>query len=969
METYTVDATSPFDISAWNGEPVHLYHNERFWVYLAQTGSGSSDKWEMQATPFSGIMTGTFSGQFISVEKTQAQSTLTLQKVDITGSSGSSAFYTERATDLTLDIAGESSITASEGMALDNRNNCKLTINATQPLTLKAKNYVALNNAAGSTLNVTATALVRLEGQKSIGNDGMMTLDGEILAKGDFVNDAAATLALGTNPDVKILATNAPWFLGTLPAYLYISLNKKPDPGKEILLYANNPEKPAATFTTEGQYTEFIAFTTTPLPKKWKAMMDKKTLYNNTGATFFSKQPTQAFTDPQHFMLADYLPSPITLTHDGDGWKYDGDLFNGKVLQATSFPLILEAEGTGPATLAIDEGIDLNSTATALTIGSGDIRLSEGHLTIKNARTAIHVKSGATFTLTEEMTDKLFITSGNYVNEAGGTFIDKTGTVTQVVDGTGATILSYTPPATTALIPEKASEVSIPIVIPVGNAPVLTLQKQQADDTWKDVPQTIAAAQDVRSTTLSVTIPGEGTYRVGIRVGTTTLFTKPIKAIKGQSLDLSTQTEDITIGFDAPSGVWHYTAKAITRAIPTDAIAFDGTVTGKLPDNKTIAIDNTAQGTLTFEDAKIDAGSSGSALTVAAGATVTFVGTLTATTTDPSSPALLNNGAITIGNATISATNTADATKGISISDGATLLLASSGSELKTSGLENEGTVVVIDGASLTDTNGGALQKMYTVTITTTDNGNTLTVKAAGDIQIVTGDKVAENTKLTITAIAATDYSPEKITVTPESGTAVEVDNNGTYTMKTAAVTIAATFKYTPPVTPPTPPTPDYYTVTLPTVVGATTDPGAGDHEVESWDSFLFYLTLDPDYNQSVPVVTTDRGETLSPRSSDGAYTVKYVRTDVVLTIGGIVKNPAPVANAEIQSGTLIRGVGHAILITVDHPVKAEVLTFGGQTVRRLSLPAGETRIDQLSEGPYIVRLDDGTTQKVIVRR
>ncbi|WP_449038520.1 InlB B-repeat-containing protein, partial [Parabacteroides goldsteinii] len=92
-----------------------------------------------------------------------------------------------------------------------------------------------------------------------------------------------------------------------------------------------------------------------------------------------------------------------------------------------------------------------------------------------------------------------------------------------------------------------------------------------------------------------------------------------------------------------------------------------------------------------------------------------------------------------------------------------------------------------------------------------------------------------------------------------------------------------------------------YYTVTLPFVEGAATDPVAGDYDVESWSTFRFYLTIDKAYSQSQPVVTTSRGETLTPRTSDGAYLLKYVRTDVEIYIDGIEKNN-PVANEPIRA-------------------------------------------------------------------
>lgn len=178
-----------------------------------------------------------------------------------------------------------------------------------------------------------------------------------------------------------------------------------------------------------------------------------------------------------------------------------------------------------------------------------------------------------------------------------------------------------------------------------------------------------------------------------------------------------------------------------------------------------------------------------------------------------------------------------------------------------------------------------------------------------------------------------------------------------------------ATVKSTPDPDPEPEPTPTYYTVTLPSVEGAVTDPVAGSYDVESWSTFRFYLTLTDDYNQSVPIVTTSRGEVIEPRPSDGAYLVKYVRTDVTLSIDGIVKNPPPVANAELQSGTRIFTRDGSLFITTDRPAEAQVFALTGQLIRSLALPAGETRVDGLADGIYIVRLSDGTVQKVVVRK
>ena len=130
----------------------------------------------------------------------------------------------------------------------------------------------------------------------------------------------------------------------------------------------------------------------------------------------------------------------------------------------------------------------------------------------------------------------------------------------------------------------------------------------------------------------------------------------------------------------------------------------------------------------------------------------------------------------------------------------------------------------------------------------------------------------------------------------PSGGTNVET--------VTEPQTLYARWKAVPVPEPDPEPAPTiYYTVTLPFLEGAVTDPVAGDYDVESWSTFRFYLTLDSAYSESQPVVTTSRGETLQPRTSDGAYLLKYVRTDVEVYIDGIEKNN-PVANEPIRAAT-----------------------------------------------------------------
>ena len=166
-------------------------------------------------------------------------------------------------------------------------------------------------------------------------------------------------------------------------------------------------------------------------------------------------------------------------------------------------------------------------------------------------------------------------------------------------------------------------------------------------------------------------------------------------------------------------------------------------------------------------------------------------------------------------------------------------------------------------------------------------------------------------------------------------------------------------------------PDPVYYTVTLPAVEGAMTDPAPGNYEVESWDHFRFYLTLDKDYDQSVPVVTIRRGETvgrdetITPRISDGAYIIDYVRAPVTISIAGIQKN-TDVANATITTGLKIRTEPSALCLEIDRPEEVRILTLGGATLATFKAQPGLNR-RSLAPGLYIVQTARMVC-KVIVR-
>lgn len=241
--------------------------------------------------------------------------------------------------------------------------------------------------------------------------------------------------------------------------------------------------------------------------------------------------------------------------------------------------------------------------------------------------------------------------------------------------------------------------------------------------------------------------------------------------------------------------------------------------------------------------------------------------------------------------------------------------------------------------------------------------GGTFTVTDPDGVVLTDTELITPGTELTITCTPHDGYEVEGILSGHSEGNLSSVGSNTITVPADANLWLSAAFKALPP--PYVPPV--YHTVTLPQVEGAGTSPMAGNYEVESWDNFKFYLTLDPAYSDSKPIVTTSRGETIQPRVSDGAYLVKYVRDDIVISISGILPNN-PTHNATIDNATDIRAEGSTLLITVPQATEAMLTDLSGRLIRTLSLTSGQTRIEGLGPALYIVKLPKHEGVKVLLK-
>lgn len=241
-------------------------------------------------------------------------------------------------------------------------------------------------------------------------------------------------------------------------------------------------------------------------------------------------------------------------------------------------------------------------------------------------------------------------------------------------------------------------------------------------------------------------------------------------------------------------------------------------------------------------------------------------------------------------------------------------------------------------------------------------SGSSYQVKAGAKVTARLQTPLADGLSL----LSIRGYAPDgSWQMTPLAGTDGKVPTEVTFTMPPTEVVLR--FSIHEQSIPDPDPVPVYYDVTIPSVEGVATDPVAGTYRVKAWDNFVFYLTLDKDYDQSVPVVTTDRGDELTPRASDGAYIVQSVRQDVVVSIDGIRRNPA-VGNEEVgkpSGGFSLHCSGNSLYICNDRPEVARIYAFGGSLVRTVKVAAGVQAVE-LPRGSYIVRIGEKGTKIVL---
>lgn len=147
-------------------------------------------------------------------------------------------------------------------------------------------------------------------------------------------------------------------------------------------------------------------------------------------------------------------------------------------------------------------------------------------------------------------------------------------------------------------------------------------------------------------------------------------------------------------------------------------------------------------------------------------------------------------------------------------------------------------------------------------------------------------------------------------------------------------------------------PEPTYYSITLPSVEGATTSPVAGTYWEIEGSSFSFSLTLDPDYDQSQPIVKAN-GTEVTP-DANGTYTVSSIYEDITITIEGITEN-TPTGNAEVEENDVkVWAADGQLHLSVPSTERVWIYAFNGNLIRSLDEVAGDITVN-LNKGSYII--------------
>lgn len=142
---------------------------------------------------------------------------------------------------------------------------------------------------------------------------------------------------------------------------------------------------------------------------------------------------------------------------------------------------------------------------------------------------------------------------------------------------------------------------------------------------------------------------------------------------------------------------------------------------------------------------------------------------------------------------------------------------------------------------------------------------------------------------------------------------------------------------------------------------------------VEEGYSFTLTAEVAEGYDPATLVVEYRKGRSGSWQAlkaeSSGKYRIRSVYSDIYIR-ASVRPLDDPTALETVGDGkSHIRTGGGIVYIETPVPQRVTVFTLDGRLIRHESLPAGDSQLYGLPAGLYVIRLQDGTTVKGLVRR
>lgn len=142
---------------------------------------------------------------------------------------------------------------------------------------------------------------------------------------------------------------------------------------------------------------------------------------------------------------------------------------------------------------------------------------------------------------------------------------------------------------------------------------------------------------------------------------------------------------------------------------------------------------------------------------------------------------------------------------------------------------------------------------------------------------------------------------------------------------------------------------------------------------VEEGYSFTLTAEVAEGYDPATLVVEYRKGRSGSWQAlkaeSSGKYRIRSVYSDIYIR-ASVRPLGDPTALETVGDGkSHIRTGGGIVYIETPVPQRVTVFTLDGRLIRHESLPAGDSRLYGLPAGLYVIRLQDGTTVKGLIRR